>query len=261
MGGRASRRRGGAGRLSAVGSVLASLAIPGMIGAAISRSCGPHGDQWTQDWRYPCDGTGGWDPNQPLYIHWYGWPSAIAGSGIDVDAPGFREHVRLLGPDDDEVPLWLSVRQDGLIVFCPKQGLEPDTVYRWVVDEMNRSSHHLPSPSHDEHGWFRLETGGPSALTSIGNQVECDAHTVPEELLLAAERDCHPCGTGTGACSSWGDTGETGEPDADSGGDSTADSRGDSGDSTPDSGGDSTPDSGDTCPADDTADSAGGRTP
>jgi hypothetical protein len=248
------RRRTGAGRIAAVGPLLASLLVPGVIAGAILRTCGPPSDPWTQDWRYPCDGTRGWDPNQPLYIHWYGWPSAAADGGIDLDAPGFREHVRLLGLHDDEVPLWLSERQDGLIVYCPKQGLEPDTAYRWVVDELERSSYHLPSPAHDEAGWFRLETGGPSTTPSIGSQVDCDAHTVPEALLLAAERDCHPCETGSGACSRWGDTGETGDPDADSGGDSAADSSRDSGDSTPDSGGDS-------CPADDTADSGGEQAP
>jgi len=211
MKGTAVRSRSGAARLAALGGMVASVAIPAMIGGAILRSCGPWTTLWAEDWRYPCNNTDGWSPNQPLYIHWYDSIVGRDNSWVDLDAPGFREHIRLMGPDEVEVPLLWSVRDQQLIVFCPQGGLEPHTAYHWVMDDIPSSPQHLPTPEHADRGLYHFQTGPSDTLPIIDTQADCNAHDVPEDLQFAATNNCDPCRSDYASCDAR-DTADTGEP-------------------------------------------------
>lgn len=249
MGGRATGDRRGTSRVFTLASLLATGAVVGAFSSPLR--CGYY--NWpvrSQDWRFPCDGSADLSPSAVLYVHWFhAWADPSGEPWVDLDAPGFHDSIRLVGPDEREVPLLWSLRRSGLLVLCPLGGLAPDSTYRWELDAVESSDNHVGSPSNDTWGAWHLDTGPADGLPVILDQAACDALGVPEELLDAAELDCDPCqwDTGLGGC--------PGPPDTDEPEDSDEPA-----DSTPDSG-DSGTDSGDTGAADDTADSAVDQAP
>jgi hypothetical protein len=119
------------------------------------------------DWRFPCDGQGGWDPAEPLIVHF------DREGRLDPDTPGLLDGIRLLDPDGGELQLVLATHDDGLITVCPIGGLEPETTYTWRIGPFHDSYNHLRPPSWagETETWFNTGPGWPD--DPISSQAQC----------------------------------------------------------------------------------------
>ncbi len=225
MGGRAKRM--------AVSCAAMALVI---VGSVATRPEMP--TEW--DWRSPCESEVAWAPNAPLYVHW------AKEDRVWREGEAFASSIWLQDEHGAEIELLWSTREDGLVVLCPRGGLQPDSRYRWNVEALARSGNHTRIPTHDDGGTWEFETGPADKLPRIETTSACHAHTLPPEVLVAQEHECNPCSPeDTGWSSGWNDgcpsPRDTSEPDdtGDSGDTGTSSDSGDTGDDDPADNGDS----------------------
>lgn len=125
------------------------------------------------DWRYPCDGYGGWDPEDPVIVHF------DREGLLDPDTPGLLDGIRLLDPEGGELQLVLATHEDGFITVCPVGGLEPQTTYTWRIGPFHESWNHVRPPhwSGETETWFNTGPGWPE--DPITTQAQCEELPAP----------------------------------------------------------------------------------
>ncbi len=135
------------------------------------------------DWRYPCDGQGNWDPAEPLVVHF------DREGRLDPDTPGLLDGIRLLHPDGGELTLVLATHDDGFVTVCPVGGLEPETTYTWRIGPFHDSWNHARPPhwAGETETWFNTAEGWPE--DPIANRAACEALPAPSFVADPCDDD------------------------------------------------------------------------
>ena len=100
---------------------------------------------------------------------------------------GLAEAIHLRAADGGEVELVLA-SVDNLLVICPAGGLEPDTEYRWTVDEVEGRHYNHVAPQTVEVGTTRFRTASRSSMAPIADRADC------QRWANAAVDDLPACG-------------------------------------------------------------------
>ncbi len=136
-----------------------------------------------EDWRYPCDHHRGWDPAEPVYLH-FAYEDVL-----DPATPGLLDGIRVTEPDGAQLELVLAPAEGGLVVVCPLGGLAPETTYRWAVGPFHESWNHVRPPVWNGTTFSEFTTGPGWPEETIDSYAECAAHPIPTASMGTCDGD------------------------------------------------------------------------